>query len=103
MARGPGRICGMPAPQFHLTFGELVPHVALDLALHPLVNYGARRDVVEKGGHESTHHRVTEKYHALFFHLERFGDDPIGTPAFAERTRITKEGRATNSRVEPAI
>lgn len=83
--------------------GGLLSHCALDLALHPLVNYCARRDVAAHGGHESTHHRLTEKYHALFFHLERFGDDPLGTPAFAERTRITKEGRALNSRVEPQI
>jgi hypothetical protein len=83
--------------------GGLLSHCALDLTLHPLVNYCARRDVVRYGGHESTHHRLTEKYHALFFHLERFGDDPLGTPAFAEKARITKEGRALNSRVEPAL
>ncbi|MCS6915676.1 MAG: hypothetical protein NZ890_20895, partial [Myxococcota bacterium] len=83
--------------------GGLLSHCALDLSLHPLVNYCARRDVLRYGGHESTHHRLTEKYHALFFHLERFGHDPLGTPQIAERARITKEGRATNSRVEPAL
>lgn len=83
--------------------GGLLSHVALDLALHPLVNYCARRDVRAHGGHESTHHRLTEKYHALFFHLERFGDDPIGTAAFAERTRVTKSGNVLSRVVEAPL
>ncbi len=83
--------------------GGLLSHCGLDLALHPLVNYCARRDTTKHGGHESSHHRITEKYHALFFHLERFGEDLLGTPAFAERTRVTKLGGALSSRVEPAI
>jgi hypothetical protein len=81
----------------------LLSHCAIDLAMHPLVNYCARRDVQRHGGHESTHHRVTEKYQALFLHLWRLGDDPIGTPAFAERCRITKSGTSLNLRVEPPI
>src|SRR5204863_3131377 len=31
----------------------LLSHVALDLTLHPLVNYCARRDTAAHGGHES--------------------------------------------------
>lgn len=71
--------------------GGLISHAALDLTLHPLVNYCARRDTAIYGGHESTHHRLTEKYHALFFHLDRMGHDPIGTAQFREWTRITKQ------------
>lgn len=72
--------------------GGLLSHCALDLTLHPLVNYCARRDTARHGGHESVHHRLTEKYHALFFHLERTGRDPIGTPEFREWTRVVKQG-----------
>ena len=81
----------------------LVSHCALDLALHPLVNYCARRDTRELGGHESMHHRVTEKYHALFFHVERLGRDPIGTPEFRAWTQVTKRGSAWSRRVEPGL
>jgi hypothetical protein len=83
--------------------GGLLSHCAIDLAMHPLVNYCARRDVQRYGGHESTHHRVTEKYQALFLHLWRFGDDSIGTPAFAERARIAKRGTSLTLRIEPSI
>jgi hypothetical protein len=86
--------------------GGLISHAALDLSLHPLVNYCARRDTAIYGGHESTHHRLTEKYHALFFHLERLGHDPIGTAEFRGWTRITKESPSLigrRPRLEPAI
>src|SRR5262245_38510328 len=33
--------------------GGLISHCALDLTLHPLVNYCARRDTAFLGGHES--------------------------------------------------
>src|SRR5262249_11541133 len=68
----------------------LISHAALDLTLHPLVNYCARRDTEAFGGHESVHHRLTEKDHALFFHLERLGADPIGTPEFRRLTQVVK-------------
>jgi hypothetical protein len=83
--------------------GGLLSHAAIDLAMHPLVNYCARRDVLRHGGHESTHHRLTEKYHALFIHLWRLGDDQIGTPAFAERCRITKRGNSLSLKIEQPI
>ena len=83
--------------------GGLLSHCAIDLAMHPLVNYCARRDVARFGGHESTHHRLTEKYQALFIHLWRFGDDSIGTQAFAERARISKRGTVLSSNIEPAL
>lgn len=83
--------------------GGLLSHCAIDLAMHPLVNYCARRDVQRYGGHESTHHRMTEKYQALFLHLWRLGYDPLGSAAFAQRARITKRGTSLTVRVEPAI
>ena len=55
----------------HALAAGLLSHCSIDLAMHPLVNYCARRDTLRFGGHESTHHRMTEKFHALFFHLER--------------------------------
>jgi hypothetical protein len=81
----------------------LISHCALDLALHPLVNYCARRDARELGGHESMHHRVTEKYHALFFHVDRQGRDPIGTAEFRQMTQVTKRGSVVSSRTEPHL
>ncbi|HXU68265.1 MAG TPA: zinc dependent phospholipase C family protein [Polyangia bacterium] len=83
--------------------GGLLSHCALDLTLHPLVNYCARRDTARHGGHESVHHRLTEKYHALFFHLDRTGRDPIGTPEFRGWTQIVKDGSWTRARVEAPI
>lgn len=93
---------GLSTAERRALCGGIVSHCALDLALHPLVNYCARRDTARHGGHESTHHRLAEKFHALFFHLERYGEDPIG-PAFAARTRITKEGHSLSPHVEPAL
>lgn len=83
--------------------GGLLSHCALDLTLHPLVNHCARRDTAREGGHESVHHRLTEKYHALFFHLERLGEDPIGTPRMREWTRVVKHGSLAQARVEEPL
>lgn len=81
----------------------LMSHCALDLTLHPLVNYCARRDTALLGGHESFHHRITEKYQALFFHIERFGDDVIGKREFRDKTMVVKQGSRTRPRAEPQI
>lgn len=85
----------------------LISHCALDLTLHPLVNYCARRDTATFGGHESVHHRLTEKYQALLFHHERLGGDPIGTPIFRDWTRVVKEAGpwlpGTKPRVEASL
>jgi hypothetical protein len=83
--------------------GGLLSHCALDLALHPLVNYCARRDTTAHAGHESVNHRLTEKYHALFFHLDRFGEDPIGRPDFYKQTQVVKQGSWTRARVEAPL
>src|SRR5260370_39841025 len=53
--------------------GGLISHCALDLALHPLVNYCARLDAATYGGHESWYHRQAEIAHALYFHEARLG------------------------------
>jgi hypothetical protein len=66
-------------------------HIALDLEIHPLVNWCARRDVLLHGGHESHHHRLTEKYQSLFFHRELQGKDIIGSHRFfSEKTVIVE-------------
>ena len=96
-------VAGLTDPERLSLVGGLLSHCAIDLAMHPLVNYCARRDVLRHGGHESTHHRLTEKYQALFLHLWRLGDDQIGLPAFAERCRITKHGNSLSLKVEQPI
>jgi hypothetical protein len=83
--------------------GGFMSHCALDLGLHPLVNFCARRDHARFGGNEGFHHRITEKFHALFFHLDRFGTDPIGSRDFARRTRVLKQGSLIRARVEAPI
>jgi hypothetical protein len=70
--------------------GGLLSHVALDCTLHPLVNFIARKDAAADGVSESHHHRLTEKYHSLFFHVDRFGEDVIGSLEMRRRTVITK-------------
>ena len=64
-------------------------HVALDLEIHGLVNWCARRDTLRYGGHESHHHRLTEKYHSLFFHIDHDGHDCLGRRSFfSERSKV---------------
>ena len=83
--------------------GGLASHCALDLTLHPLVNHCARRDTARFGGHEAFHHRLAEKYHALFVHLERLGFDPIGSPEIRRWTRVVKDGSLWQARVEAPL
>jgi hypothetical protein len=94
---------GLDADERLALVGGLISHCALDLTLHPLVNYCARRDTTAHGGHESVNHRLTEKYHALYFHLDRFGYDPIGTRDFFRSTQVVKEGGWLRARVEAPI
>jgi hypothetical protein len=80
---------GLSRNQRLALLGGFLAHIALDLELHPLVNWCARRDSMLQGGHESHHHRLTEKYHSLFFHRELSGHDIIGTPSFfTQKTKI---------------
>lgn len=83
--------------------GGLLSHVALDCTLHPLVNFIARRDAAADGTVESHHHRLTEKYHSLFFHLDRYGEDVIGSLAIRRRTVITKSSSHVLRNVEAPI
>src|SRR5688572_4873541 len=101
--RAAARTPGLQRDERLALVGGLISHCALDLALHPLVNNCARRDTRELGGHESMHHRLTEKYQALFFHMERRGDDPIGTREFREWTQVTKRGGPVRAAVEPTV
>src|SRR5215831_11528597 len=78
-------------------------HVALDLSMHPLVNYIARRDAHLQGGAESHHHRLAEKFHALFYHLDSMGRDVIGSRQIREKTRVTKRSSLVRRVAEPAI
>lgn len=69
--------------------GGFFSHIALDLEIHPLVNWCARRDVILNGGNESHQHRLTEKYQSLFLHRELTGYDIVGSPrVFTQKTRI---------------
>jgi hypothetical protein len=91
---------GFTADERLALVGGLASHCALDLALHPLVNHCARRDHKRYGGHEAFHHRIAEKYHALFLHLERLGFDPIGSPEMRRWTRVVKHGSLVEARAE---
>src|SRR5207248_6524865 len=62
---------GLTEPERLALIGGLLSHAALDLTLHPLVNYIARRDTALHGGPETFNHRATETHHSLFFHLHR--------------------------------
>ena len=89
-------------PERLAVIAGLCSHAALDLSLHPLVNFIARRDSVN-GGAESHHHRLAEKYHALFYHLEARGRDLIGSADMQDKTRVTKHSSILRRAAEPAI
>lgn len=72
--------------------GGFFSHVALDLEIHPLVNWISRRDAQNNGGHESHHHRLVEKYQSLFFHRDFEGRDILGRSRFfLERAYVTEK------------
>lgn len=73
-------------------------HAILDHTLHPLVNHVASRQEAERGGQVTHHHRLVEKFHSIFFHLERFGDDVLGSSVMRDRMRVTE-----SAGVEPAL
>lgn len=78
----------LPGDQRAALLAGVMAHMVLDMELHPLVNRSARRDLARYGGNESHHHRLTEKYHSLFFHRDLQGHDPIGTWAFFSQKTI---------------
>ncbi|HEY6880161.1 MAG TPA: hypothetical protein VI299_19185, partial [Polyangiales bacterium] len=58
-----------------------VSHLAVDRALHPLVNRMARERARRLGGDPAHHHTEVEKFHSVLFHEERLGFDFMGKPA----------------------
>ena len=46
----------------------LASHLAIDRALHPLVNWLADADVADKGVTHSSAHREVEKFQSICFH-----------------------------------
>jgi hypothetical protein len=57
----------------------LASHIAMDRALHPLVNSLARQHKV--GRNHDASHREVEKFQSICFHQEYMGRDLMGTPA----------------------
>jgi hypothetical protein len=79
-------------------------HIALDAAQHDLMRFIARRQMAATGkGDESHHHRLAEKFQSLFFHVETFGKDIIGTREWLDRTRLTEGASIIFRRHEPAV
>jgi hypothetical protein len=64
----------------------LASHVAIDRALHPLINALARRYPVGRN-HDSAH-REAEKFQSICFHEVYFGRDLMGTSALTQHLAI---------------
>ncbi len=58
-------------------------HLAVDTALHPLVNRLAARQVEREGRNLAFWHREVEKFQSILFHEELNGFDFMGNPAIA--------------------
>jgi hypothetical protein len=56
----------------------LASHLAMDRALHPLINALARKNPV--GRDHGSAHREVEKFQSILFHEQYFGRDLMGTP-----------------------
>jgi len=79
-------------------------HAALDHTLHPLVNFAAERETLQRGGEVSHQHRIVEKYQSLFIHMELLGQDVIGTPEFYARiAKVTRANPFFRRRIEPGL
>lgn len=78
----------------------LVSHLAIDRALHPLVNSLARRYPVGSG-HDAAHREV-EKFQSICFHERYMGRDLMGTAALTGYLDIPALALVTSSAgVEP--
>ncbi len=88
MLSGGSRDTRLPRDQRAALLAGVMAHMALDMELHPLVNWCAHRDLARFGGNESHQHRLTEKYHSLFFHRDLWNQDPIGTWDFFVRKTV---------------
>ncbi len=67
-------------------------HLAVDTALHPLVNRLARERARRLGDRVARQHTEVEKFQSILLHEERFGFDFMGRPELAEHIRV--DGRA---------
>jgi len=65
-----------------------VSHLAIDRALHPLVNQLARERAAKVGRDPDHHHTDVEKYHSVLFHEARLGFDFMGRRELAEHIRV---------------
>lgn len=77
----------------------LASHLAIDRAVHPLVNWLAERDVAEglsKGNHAAAHREV-EKFQSICFHETYFGSDALGTRAMSDHLAVRGMDRLERS------
>jgi hypothetical protein len=93
----------LPAPARLALVAGVASHLALDVALHDLVHFIARREAARGAHDESFYHRLAEKFHSMFFHLDRFGADLIGSPRWLERTKLTPGASLLWRRHDPAV
>jgi hypothetical protein len=79
-------------------------HIVLDVAHHDLVRFIARRQMaLGERGNETVHHQRAEKFQSLFFHVDRYGRDIIGTREWLARTRLCENASMLWPRHEPAV
>lgn len=77
----------------------LASHLAIDRAVHPLVNWLAERDVADglsKGNHAAAHREV-EKFQSICFHETYFGGDALGTRAMSAHLGVRGMDRLERS------
>jgi hypothetical protein len=67
-------------------------HLAVDTALHPLVNRLARERAGRLGDRAARQHTEVEKFQSILFHERRFGFDFMGRPELAAHVGV--DGRA---------
>lgn len=67
----------------------LASHLAIDRALHPLINWLAERRTAShpRMTHDQAHREV-EKFQSIAFHEAYFGHDPMGTPRLAAHMHV---------------
>lgn len=79
----------------------LASHLAIDQAVHPLVNWLAEKDVARSNG-KTTHaaaHREVEKFQSICFHEAYFGADMMGTSICASHLDVRGMDRLDESPV----
>lgn len=68
----------------------LASHLAIDQAVHPLVNWLAEKDVATSAGRltQAMAHREVEKFQSICFHESYFGADMMGTARCASHLDV---------------